>query len=107
MMYTPDRWVLLKITTPTEILYKVFGMWSGGYLDGDSWRMNSGIESIAIGDTYKIFGASGSCYNCSRTNYGLTGYGSGILDSFMAKSPAIEVVDEHTVIDVFDRINND
>ena len=45
MMYTPDGWMIVKITG-TNPHYRVFGSWRGGYLSGDSWRMNSGIISV-------------------------------------------------------------
>ena len=72
-VYTPDNWVVLRIDLPTEgILYKVLGGWSGGYLYGDSWRMNSGIESVErIGDYYAFHGYSGSLYECHVDGYGL------------------------------------
>ena len=57
--YTPDNWVVLKITNTKrsgntgygrteQVLYKVLAGWGGGYLDGDSWRMNSGINLVFI-----------------------------------------------------------
>ena len=45
-MQTPDSWVVLKITAETGVIYKVLAGWSGGYLDGDSWRLNSGINIV-------------------------------------------------------------
>ncbi len=38
---TPERWVILKIEGD-ETYFRVFG----GYLDGDRWKMNSGIVGI-------------------------------------------------------------
>lgn len=72
-VYTPDNWVVLRIDLPTEgVLYKVLAGWSGGYLDGDYWRMNSGIESVErIGDYYAFHGFSGSLYECHVNGYGL------------------------------------
>jgi hypothetical protein len=70
--YHPDNWVILKIETQPETnetqdetIYKVLGGWSGGYLDGDSWRMNSGIVSHERDGDYWLFhGHSGSVYRC-------------------------------------------
>ena len=47
-MYTPDNWVVLKLKPGkgAHPIYKVLAGWSGGYLDGDSWRMNSGISKV-------------------------------------------------------------
>jgi hypothetical protein len=66
--------VILKIkkANAEEYFYKVLGGWSGGYLDGDSWRMNSGIVSVTEEDDYFLFhGYSGSVYKCHKESYGL------------------------------------
>tara|TARA_R110000796_G_scaffold22986_8_gene66150 strand:+ start:1451 stop:1738 length:288 start_codon:yes stop_codon:yes gene_type:complete len=45
---------------------------SGGYLDGDSWRVNSGITEVNETDNYYYFkGSSGSEYRCSKESYTL------------------------------------
>lgn len=68
----PDRWVIVKITNPEETFYKVLVGWSGGFLDGDSWRMNSGIADIEIRDeSYVFIGESDSRYYCHREGYGM------------------------------------
>ena len=46
--YSPDRWVVVKIVTAKERLYKVFASWSGGYGGSDSWKMNSGITRASL-----------------------------------------------------------
>ena len=71
--YTPDAWVILRIELAGEVIYKVLGGWHGGYLDADSWRLNSGITRIERdGDLYRIHGHSGSVYSvhpdAQRTN---------------------------------------
>jgi len=80
--YTPDNWVILeiKIVKPTKkSLYKVLGGWSGGYLDGDSWRMNSGIVKVTReGDNYLFHGSSGSIYVCHKNGFGLRMNTTGI-----------------------------
>ena len=40
--YRPDNWVVIKLKGD-DPHYRVLAGCSGGYLDGDSWRMNSGI----------------------------------------------------------------
>lgn len=71
--YNPDRWVILKLTNNQKIFYKVLGVWFGGYLQGDSWRVNSGITKVELdGDVYKFYGRSGSVYICNKNNYGMT-----------------------------------
>ena len=72
--YTADNWVVLKINKPQDPHYRVLAGWSGGYLDGDSWRLNSGItfhESDC--DYWYFYGSSGSRYKCHVNSYRMTG----------------------------------
>ena len=70
--YNPDNFVVLKITHEDQTFYKVLGGWYGGYLDGDSWRLNSGVDRVELeNDVYKFYGSSGSVYNCHKSAYGL------------------------------------
>ena len=100
----PERWVVLKINGP-ETYFRVFGGWRGGYLDGDRWKMNSGIVGIEEDEDYYYFeGHSGSWYKCNKNGYGLkdgmysfSPYIQGVLENIIEKSPVpIEVVDEET-----------
>ena len=73
-VYTPHNWVILKIKGD-DPHYRVLAGWSGGYLDGSSWRMNSGIvrhEFDEVGEYWYFYGASGSCYRCHKDFYGLS-----------------------------------
>lgn len=71
-MTYPDNWVVLQIKTDEGNFYKVLAGWSGGYAQGDSWRLNSGVTEVEdIGDHYKFYGYSGSCYTCGKQSYGL------------------------------------
>ena len=79
---TPDKWVVVKIDNKLDTpFYKVFATWAGGYLDGDRWKLNSGIKSVESDDDYYYFiGHSGSCYKCHKKGYGTaTSYGEGVL----------------------------
>lgn len=81
--YTPDNWVILKIKEGKldRGFYKVLAGWSGGYLDGDSWRMNSGITRVEQdGNYYEFYGNSGSVYKCHRKGYGLRMNNHGIYN---------------------------
>jgi hypothetical protein len=65
MDYTPDLWHILKIRTPKETIYKVLAGWQGGYTQGDSWKINSGITKYELVNNYIEFaGYSGSVYRC-------------------------------------------
>lgn len=86
--YTPDSWVVIKMTHNDKTFYKVLGGWSGGYLNGTSWRLNSGIERVELeDDVYKFYGASGSVYSCYKENYGLRMSTANIWDTMKEKYP--------------------
>lgn len=78
---TPERWTILKITNSEGIFYKVFATWAGGYLNGDRWKINSGISEVKQDeDYYYLIGYSGSCYKCHKKGYGIaTSYSRGVL----------------------------
>ena len=79
--YHPDGWCVLKIQTDTELIYKLFASWGGGYLNGDSWKLNSGIKKVDFDDPYFYFeGHSGSVYCVTKNSYNrLSGYTLGVL----------------------------
>ena len=98
-MYTPDNWVIVKITHPEGVVHKVLAGWSGGYLDGNSWRMNSGIVRAEAKDDYIIFdGHSGSQYKCHKDAQRLSMATAGIYDSLVGRAKdqniTVEMVDE-------------
>jgi hypothetical protein len=102
--YTPDRWMVLRIQTDKEILYKVFASWSGGYTGSDSWKMNSGIVRATFVDPYWEFdGSSGSVYRCHKDAYGTNGYGGAVLSNLTGQAKAqdlqIDVLDQDTAWD--------
>lgn len=105
MQYTPDTWAILKITTSTEVLYKVLAGWYGGYFEGDSYKINSGITSIKkFSENYEFYGYSGSTYWCHEDSERLTGLTSSILSSWqksLAGTTTIEVVPVSEVIKHF------
>lgn len=88
MILTPHGWIVIKISKENEPdVYKVFASWRGGYLDGDSWKLNSGIKRVEeTEDKYIFHGYSGSEYHCKKTYYGIcSGYAESILDSLTRK----------------------
>jgi hypothetical protein len=82
-VYNPEGFAFLKIADPSEpegFIYKVIGSWSGGYLYGESWRMNSGIESVEDKNTHlHVHGHSGSIYVVRKGGQGLSSYAMCIL----------------------------
>jgi hypothetical protein len=81
----PEKWVVVKVDNGDESFYRVFGTWAGGYINGDRWKLNSGVESVESDDDYYYFnGYSGSCYKCHKKGYGYaTSYGMGIIDTMV------------------------
>lgn len=70
MIYEPEHFLIMK----HDEVYKVLGGWSGGYLDSDMWRLNSGIirfvkENDGI---YLFYGDSGSVYKVNEKCEGLS-----------------------------------
>lgn len=95
--YNPDYWVIVQIDENKKVL----AGWVGGYLDGDSWRMSSGITDIKVrGDDVTITNRSGSVYQCKKSGYGFTGL-MGQVYQGMQKT-AIEEGIELSVMDVED-----
>lgn len=97
---TPERWVILKL--PNNY-YKVLGTWSGGYLYGDRWKLNSGIKKVEEDDEFYYFiGYSESCYKCHKTKYGMvTSYGLYILNEIIKQGKGeIEVIKNMTDISI-------
>lgn len=86
--YYPDGWILCEIRGEKETFYKVFGSWRGGFAQGDSWRMNSGVTKCEKqGKVYKFSGHSGSAYYCHEDGYGRLGaYNHGVLSDYEHRS---------------------
>jgi len=98
--YYPHNWVVLKLKADkgADPIYKVLAGWSGGYLDGDSWRMNSGITSVVEENkSFEFYGESGSCYVCRKGDYRLTMANAGIYNKLVKAFPdKVELMPEDT-----------
>lgn len=84
MEIIPDKWIVVQLIHNETSVYKIFATWMGGYLDGDSWKLNSGIESVSNDDEYYYFkGYSGSVYKCHKNNYGIaTSFTRNVVENF-------------------------
>lgn len=81
---TPDSWVILKIDSPKDPHYRVLAGWSGGYLYGSSWRLNSGIIRHEFdGDYWYFYGYSGSCYKCYVDSYHMNVIMAGVYNQLV------------------------
>ncbi len=76
--YVPDCWVILKFTGPEYgVIHKVLAGGGGGYLNGYTWKLNSGITKVEVDNDpkgrkfYIIHGISGSRYFCYEDRHGL------------------------------------
>jgi hypothetical protein len=100
--YTPDRWVVVKITgTDSPPIHKVFACWFGGYTGSDSWKLNSGItRAYEDGQCVMFDGSSGSTYACHKASYGTNMYGHSVLQNMIDKAETngvtIEILPEVT-----------
>lgn len=102
--YAPDGWVLLKYSEDSgEVTYSVFGSWSGGYLDGDSWRRNSGIESYTEDEDFYYFkGYSGSVYVCIKGGGRVSSYCSFVVNKSVSNNSKLEFISIEDFIEEFD-----
>lgn len=86
--YYPAYWVVVKVTPPkkdgveVKPIFKVLAQFSGSYLSGESWKLNSGItEYKEEGGKLFFIGSSGSCYVCSKEREGLGSFTVSIFAS--------------------------
>lgn len=109
----PDKWTIVKL--PDNNGYKVLAQWSGGYTQGDSWKLNSGIvkvttETNMVGDRenryYLFHGYSKSVYKCNKEMYGVTSaLALGVLQKLIDNG--CEQVPEERLEEIFAEINKD
>ena len=109
-VYNPDAWVIIKLTdqrpdAEDPIIYKVLAGWYGGYLNGDSWKINSGITEVKrYGEYVDLYGYSGSVYRCPYTAERFTGLTASIFSSFEQDMKEIEGAKiEHIDFSQFER----
>jgi len=88
-MHKPDRWVIVKVPGGAKVL----GSWSGGYLDGDSWRLSSGLERIEEdGDYYLMHNYSGSIYKCHKEMEGMNMVALSIFNQLKGMDESVEQI---------------
>lgn len=92
-LYNWDGFALLKITTPEETYFKVFGSSSGGYLNGDVWRLCSEVKSVEYDDDYIYFRTlTGSLYKAPVGGGHISAYCQGVLSSIL-REDEVELID--------------
>jgi hypothetical protein len=109
--YNPDVWVVVKFSgedVPDGEMYKILAGWYGGFTQGDSWKLNSGITKITQDEhNYHVDGYSGSTYVCHKEAERTSVYTKGIFDSFsqqyktQGRRVAMEIVPIESIKDKF------
>lgn len=105
--YTPDTWVILLFDSPDcGKIHKVFAGWYGGFSQGDSWKLSSGIKTfISEGKFYSSLQESGSTYNLYKQSEKLSGYQYGLLAGWREQMENVQgriaVVDSLDFIEEF------
>lgn len=87
--YNLDLWRLVRLGKPGNLYYRIFGCWYGGFASGDSWKLSSGVEEDKAsfdGDWFTLPQSSGSVYKIHKNNQGLSGYGRGVIMSFVKEA---------------------
>ena len=94
---TPDAWVILEVNHKGEQFQKILSGWSGGYLDGDSWRMSSRIKEINIKvnqDFFTVDTESGSRYTLFKSRQELRMSNAGIYNQLKERfGDAVEIIE--------------
>lgn len=100
-VYNPDKWVIVGMDNN----YKVLGGWSGGYLDGGSWRLSSGLlkieEDPENSDYYLMHNHSGSIYKCHKNAEGVNIISASIL------SKLLNIGAKQITVEEFNQIKNE
>lgn len=88
--YSPDRWVLVGITSKEHAtIQKILAGWYGGFAVSDSWKLSSGnVTFIDKGDYYESLQESGSTYKVYKASEGFTG-----LTACMFKNWSLQLED--------------
>lgn len=87
--YNPDAWVVVELsgTDVPKTYHRILAGWYGGYLNGDSWKMNSGITKIVKHENYyEVHGDSGSVYNCPKQAERFSSYMMSVFSNFAAQN---------------------
>jgi hypothetical protein len=84
---TPDRWQVVLLRGKDTSIKKVFAGWYGGYANGDSWKLSSGIIGTKeFEDRYEFLNHSGSLYICYKQNQGMSSYMGSIMNGWVEDS---------------------
>lgn len=83
--YTPDNWVILRMTSPNETNYKILAGFYGGFAGSDSWKLSSGVCQAVITEEYYAFPQySGSSYICYKGSEKLSSITASMLSAWQS-----------------------
>ena len=85
-MISPDKWQLIKVKTDEEEIYVIMSGFSGGYLDGDSWRISSKVVACDHDlHSFRFTTVSGSKYFCRKSCVGFTPLSLSVFKKYQEK----------------------
>ena len=94
---TPDSWIILEVNHEGEQFQKILSGWSGGYLDGETWRLSSPIKELNINiDSEWIIAITetGSTYKLLTKYQGLRTSNAGIYNRLKERfGDKVEIVE--------------
>lgn len=89
--YYPDVWVVLDCQYGEEKVQRILAGWYGGFVNGDSWKLSSGIEQISeFENHYEIKNRSGSTYYCNKNEYRMSSLTAGILATLQKQASEVD-----------------
>lgn len=92
MMYYPDEWSIIKVTTETETNWRILSCWYGNFSRGNSWKLSSAIEDVVQKKlNCLIMTASGSEYSLEYKNERMGLFLSSVLSSLKEQAEGVEL----------------
>ena len=92
MLQVPDNWTLMKVTDG----YKIAAGWSGGYLDGDAWRLSSGVTTVEDeGKSWLVGNISGTAYRLFKGGERLSMAYSHIVTKLKDAGASVVLMEEY------------
>lgn len=85
--YLPNKWAILSFDMDDGTkLYKIVASWYGGYLEGDSWKISSGITGVIVEeDHFVVNNHSGSVYKFGKECHGMSAYTASVVSTYLTK----------------------
>lgn len=87
--YSPDCWIIVEIsgTSIPKTHRRILAGWYGDFLQGDSWKLSSGIESVTERlEHWEVANTSGSIYMLHKNNEGFSRLTQAIFESYKEDS---------------------